>query len=252
MLSPPSGCAEAFFGGEADIALVPVGSFSSFPFSDFSDFDIVTSWCIGASGPVRTVVLVSDSPLTDIKRVWLDPHSMTSVRLAQVLAAKFWGISPRFVDFDWQSSAPLPPSGGRCEFADANSGEPTDAFVLIGDKVLENEGRFRYSWDLADEWERYTGLPFVFAVWVARKGVPEEVIVDLEDALTLGVERIYEAVIESDFADRPYAYEYLTKNIDYFFDAPKRRALERFLDECKSLADTALATTIPPTKTPMR
>jgi chorismate dehydratase len=78
----------------------------------------------------------------------------------------------------------------------------------------------------------------VFAVWVARKGVDAETIDALEDALTLGVERVYEAILESDFADRPYAYEYLTRNIDYFFDEAKRRALQRFLGQTPTKTHT--------------
>lgn len=218
LLSPPAGCTENFNSRKADIALVPVGGLEAI---QDKDFDIVTSWCIGASGPVRTVVMVSDVPPGRIRRIWLDSHSMTSVRLARLLAAERWKISPEYVDLQ--------------DFGVLENPAPGDAFVLIGDKVFENEGRFRYTWDLAEEWQKHTGLPFVFAVWVARKDVPAEEIDALEDALTMGVERVYEAILESDFADRPYAYDYLTRNIDYFFDGPKRRALEKFQNTGKNL-----------------
>lgn len=203
LLSPPAGCAEAFSRGEADIALVPVGALGG-----LADYDVVTDWCIGAAGPVRTVVMVSDVPMAQIERVWMDDHSMTSVKLAQILAKRYWKISPKFY------------GGERDE---------NDAAVLIGDKVFEAEGRFGYSWDLASEWIACSGLPMVFAVWVARKGVAEDALTKLDTALTLGVERVYEAIEDSEFKDREYAYDYLTRNIDYFFDQPKRRALEKFL-----------------------
>ena len=214
LLSPPNGCAEAFDSRRADIALVPVGGL---PKIKDPDFDIVTSWCIGADGPVRTVVLVSDSPLKAIKRILLDSHSNTSVALARILAAKHWHISPEWAQLDDYSLLDTPQEG--------------DAFVLIGDKVFEHEGRFAHTRDLAEEWQKQTGLPFVFAVWVARKSVPNDVIDALEEALTLGMERIYESILESDYADRPYAYEYLTRNIDFFFDEQKRKALQRFWDD---------------------
>lgn len=213
LLSPPSGCAQAFNSRKADIALIPVGGLAEI--AD-RDFDIVTSWCIGAEGPVRTVVMTSDTPLKEIKRVWLDSHSMTSVRLAKILAAQYWQIAPEWMELTDYSVLDRPQQG--------------DAFVLIGDKVFENEGRFANTWDLAEEWRGHTGLPFVFAVWVARKSVPEETLAALEDALTLGVERIYEAILDSPYADCEYAYDYLTRNIDYIFDGQKRRALERFWD----------------------
>jgi chorismate dehydratase len=214
LLSPPAGCAEAFDSRAADIALIPVGGLTSLT---GDDFDIVTSWCIGADGSVRTVVLVSNSPLKEIRRVWLDGHSRTSVALARVLAAKRWHITPEWMPLD--------------DYSVLDGPAPGDAFVLIGDKVFEHEGEFANTWDLASEWQAHTGMPFVFAVWVARKSVPGNVIDALENALTLGVERVYEAILESDFVDRPYAYEYLTGNIDYFFDEQKRMALQRFWDE---------------------
>ncbi len=219
LLSPPGGCTEAFDERRADVALVPVGGL---PKIKDPDFDIVTSWCIGAEGPVRTVVMVSNSPLKAIRRVWLDSHSHTSVELVRHLSAAYWRISPQWVHLDDYSVLENPAEG--------------DAFVLIGDKVFDNEGRFANSWDMADEWVKYAKLPFVFAVWVARKSVPAETLAALEDALTLGVERIYESILESDYADRPYAYEYLTRNIDYFFDEQKRRGLDRFRDELPGAA----------------
>ncbi len=214
LLSPPGGCTEAFDERRADIALIPAGGL---PRIKDPDFDIVTSWCIGAEGPVRTVVMMSDSPLKAIRRVWLDSHSNTSVALARILAARHWHIAPEWVALDDFSHLARPAEG--------------DAFVLIGDKVFAQEGRFAHTWDLATEWLKYEKLPFVFAVWVARRSVPADTIAALENALTLGVERIYEAILESDHADRPYAYEYLTRNIDYFFDEQKRRGLQKFWDE---------------------
>ncbi len=224
LLSPPSGCTEAFDERRADIALVPIGGL---PMIKDPDFDIVTSWCIGADGPVRTVVMVSDVPLKAVRRVWLDGHSHTSVALARMLAARYWKIAPEWVAMEDYSVLDGPREGA----ADACFSRKEDAFVLIGDKVFDHEGRFAHTWDLSEEWRRHTGLPFVFAVWVARKSVPAETLAALESALTVGVERIYESILESDYAARPYAYEYLTRNIDYLFDEKKRQALQRFWDE---------------------
>jgi chorismate dehydratase len=213
LLSPPSGCADAFNERRADVALVPVGAL---PRIKDNDYNIVTTWCIGAEGPVRTVVVMSDAPLGEIRRVWLDGHSNTSVELARRLAKDLWKISP-----EW---------AGLTDYSVVENPAPGDAFVLIGDKVFDYEGRFAHTWDLAVEWQKLTGLPFVFAMWVARESVPAETIDALENALTLGVERVYEAIVESEYADRPYAYEYLTRNIDYQLDGAKRRGLQKFRD----------------------
>jgi hypothetical protein len=103
-----------------------------------------------------------------------------------------------------------------------------DAFLLIGDKVFDNEGTFRYSYDLAEAWQGATKLPFCFAVWVARKGTPYSVIDSLQRALTFGIEHTYEAILEYGYGDREYAYEYLTHNIDFLFDEQKHKALQKF------------------------
>jgi chorismate dehydratase len=213
LLSPPSGCAAAFDSHKADIALVPVGGLSTIK---DTDFDIVSTFCIGADNAVRTVVVMSNDPLSQIKRVWLDSHSLTSARLVKFLAAKRWKIKPEWAELT--------------DYSILDNPAPGDAFLLIGDKVFDNEGRFAHTWDLATEWEAATGLPIVFAVWVARKSVSAETLAALEDAFTLGVERIYESILESDYADRAYAYEYLTHNIDFLFDEQKRMALQKFWD----------------------
>ena len=72
LLSPPRGCAEALRDGKADLALIPVAAIPG-----ISDLRIVTPYCIGASGPVRTVVLASADPLENIDTVYLDSHSLT-------------------------------------------------------------------------------------------------------------------------------------------------------------------------------
>jgi len=209
LLSPPRGCASLLRDGGAEIALIPVAAVPSIP-----DIRIVTPFCIGASRSVRTVVLAADSPLDRLDTIYLDSHSLTSVRLVRILASKLWGIRP-----EWKELK---------DFSALNAPQPRTGYLIIGDKVFDHEDEFIYSYDLAAEWREATGLPFAFAVWVARKGTPYEVTDALEEALTFGVERIYEAVQQSDYRDRPYAYDYLTRNIDFLFDNEKRKALQKF------------------------
>lgn len=212
LLSPPSGCAAAFNNHSADIALLPVGALLSIP-----DAKIITDYCIGASGPVRTVVLVSNCALHDIRRIWLDSHSITSALLTRILAANHWKITPEFSQLT--------------DYAQVDASEAGDAFLLIGDKVFDYEGRFSKSWDLAVEWRAMTGLPFVFAVWVARATVPDSTIAALHDALGYGTAHIREAIGRYGHSGKPYAYDYLTRNIDYVFDSQKHRALSLYWDE---------------------
>ena len=211
LLAPPATCYQNFIEGKADIALMPAAMVPS-----LHDVDIVTDYCIGASGKVRTVVVVGNTPIKQVKRIWLDTHSKTSVQLCGYLAKNLWHIEP-----EWLSLS---------DYEVLNHAEKGDAFLLIGDKVFDHEGRFTYSYDLAEEWSKATNAPFTFAVWVARKGLPYEIHDELQNAFTYGVEHIYEAIIESDYADKGYAYEYLTENIDFLFDIQKYNELKKFWD----------------------
>ena len=211
LLAPPATCYQNFVEGKADIALMPVAMVPS-----LLDAEVITDYCIGAVGKVRTVVLMSNSPISKVRRILLDAHSKTSVQLCGYLAKNLWKIEPEWV--------------ALADYEQLDHAEEGDAFLLIGDKVFEQEGKFAYTYDLAEEWQKATKMPFTFAVWVARKGVAYEVRDELQAAFTYGVEHIYEAILESDYADKEYAYEYLTENIDFLFDIQKHNALKKFWD----------------------
>ena len=213
-LAPPADCARNYIEGRADIALLPAAVVPT-----LQETNIITDYCIGAVGAVRTVVVMSNEPITSAKRIWLDAHSRTSVQLCGYLAKHKWHIEP-----DWLHMA---------DYARMEHPEPGDAFLVIGDKVFGYEGRFAYSYDLAIEWREVTKLPFAFAVWVARKGVPYEVTDELQHALTFGIEHTWEAVTESSYMGTDNgltAYDYLTRNIDFILDEEKHRALKKFWD----------------------
>ena len=214
LLAPPADCARNYIEGRADIALLPAAVVPQ-----LTDTNIITDYCIGAVGAVRTVTVMSNTPIERVKRIWLDPHSRTSVQLCGYLAQNKWRIAP-----EWLALS---------DYTQTERAVEGDAFLLIGDKVFDYEGRFRYTYDLAVEWREATQLPFAFAVWVARKGVSLEVTDALQHALTYGVEHIWEAVSESNYmgADGGLtAYDYLTRNIDFILDEEKHRALKKFWD----------------------
>ncbi len=212
LLAPPAQCTAHYEAGEADIALVPAAAVPR-----LKSAEIITDYCLGAVGPVRSVILFSTVPVGQVQRIFLDPHSQTSVQLTGYLALHHWGINPAWYTLD--------------DYDQVDHAQPGDAFLLIGDKVFDREGCLPYAYDLAEEWQAATDHPFAFALWVARKGTPYEVIEQLEHALTFGVEHIYEAIVEAGFDRKPYdAYDYLTRNIDFLFDNQKRHALQTFWD----------------------
>ncbi|MFI3277607.1 MAG: menaquinone biosynthesis protein [Rikenellaceae bacterium] len=222
LLSPPSECLRNYIDHKVDIALLPVAAVPH-----LEDTQIISDYCIGSQGAVRSVVIVSDDPITSLTRIWLDPHSKTSVQLAGYLAENHWHISPEWVALD--------------DYSRLNDSRDGEGFLLIGDKVFEHEGEFEYSYDLSAEWAESTSMPFTFAVWVARKGTPEQTIDSLNEALTFGIEHTFESILEyrADGCEVDY-YEYLTENIDFIFDGEKRRALQKFWDAGIKIAPKTL------------
>ncbi|MFR9565699.1 MAG: MqnA/MqnD/SBP family protein, partial [Rikenellaceae bacterium] len=123
LLSPPSECLRNYIDHKVDIALLPVAAVPH-----LEDTQIISDYCIGSQGAVRSVVIVSDDPITSLTRIWLDPHSKTSVQLAGYLAENHWHISPEWVALD--------------DYSRLNDSRDGEGFLLIGDKVFEHEGEF--------------------------------------------------------------------------------------------------------------
>ena len=216
-LDVPSLCAEKLRNHEVDIALVPAGAIP-----EMKDAEIIPGYCIGAVRQVRTVLLLSRKPLEEISTIHLDFDSKTSVRLVKVLVDKFWKISPGWVNLG-RGMAEHPVS--------------IDSLVAIGDKTFDLVNNFPYVYDLAEEWIRYTELPFVFAVWMAQKDVPAEMVGKLNAALEFGITHRQDAVAyyKSKIPAGIDALEYLTKNISFELDMQKQKGLELFLTYLKEL-----------------
>lgn len=206
ILCPPAECADALIDGRADIALIPVAEIRNVP-----NAEIITDFCISATGRVETVALLSNTPIDNIHTIYLDAHSRTSVQLVRILAREHWGITPRYID-DLPSDL-----------------LPGEAMVAIGDKVFEIENRFTQKTDLAQHWQEMTGLPFVFAVWVARIGVDKQLITQLNAALAIGVDSIPMAVPWD--KNRERNLRYLTENIEFRLSEDKHKAIHLFLSK---------------------
>ncbi len=210
-LDVPSVCAENFKAGKADIALVPAGALP-----ELTDYKYVSDFCIGAVNPVRTVLLLSKKPLDQISKVYLDFDSRTSVELVKVLARHYWQINP-----EWKN----------LKSGQSSSGQDLESLVAIGDKTFEISHHFPYVYDLAEAWIDFTGLPFVFAVWISRSQITALVEEQFNRALLYGINHKRECL--DYFIDKLPAgidcLSYLEDNISYKFDAKKKQGVERFL-----------------------
>jgi chorismate dehydratase len=217
MLDIPSECARKLLQDEADIGLVPVAVIPQ-----LKDFEIIGKTCIGAIGKVASVLLCSDVPLHEIEKVFLDFHSRTSVTLVQVLSKHFWEITPVFI---------------QAPDDYINHIQNKTAGVIIGDRTFNLQKDFRYIYDLSEEWQKFTGLPFVFAAWVGRKGIDAQVLTAFEEALQLGLKEKNIVIKDCQrlFGDSFDVAHYLNLNIQYELDEEKTKGMRIFFDYLKSL-----------------
>lgn len=210
----PSDCAAKLISGKVDIGLIPVAALPS-----LKESHILSDYCIGANGNVRTVLLLSNCPLADIHTIYLDYRSRSSVTLIKVLARYSWKR-----DFRWINTSK------GFDFLNIGLNE---GVVLIGDQCFEYENSFRYKVDLAFAWKEYSGLPFVFAAWVSNKIIENKFLDEFNNAMKLGVNNI-DAVVEKFGQTGTITGEilknYLLKNIDFNFNPEKKEALKLFLE----------------------
>ena len=149
-LDYPSRLADDLASGALDVALIP-----SIEYFRGHNYEIISDACVAAHGPVLSVKLYSRVPWGEVKSLALDEGSRTSATLARILLAERHGVFPKL--------EPLP-LDHRTQDSSA------DAILLIGDRAISPpHEKFLGTWDLGEEWFEWTGLPFVFAMWVGRK-----------------------------------------------------------------------------------
>jgi chorismate dehydratase len=215
----PAECAKKLASGKVDIGLVPIAAIP-----DIQNAQIISNYCIGASGPVRSVILASEVELNNISKIILDPNSRTSIMLVKILAREFWQKKFNYID-------------GKPGF-EVSDIKGSTAGVVIGDKVFAIENKYQYCYDLASEWGKFTGLPFVFAAWVANKPIDKKYLDAFNDAILFGISNTKKAVEEHETSvnisktDLEY---YLMNNIDYILDDKKNNAIELYYEKMKKI-----------------
>jgi chorismate dehydratase len=212
-LDYPSRLADDLEAGRLDVALVPSIEVLRHP-----NYEIVSDACVATRGPVMSVKLYSRVPFGLIRTLALDAGSRTSAALVRIMLRERYGVTPRLEPF------PLDQSPATIR---------SDAFLMIGDRAMhEPEAPYVAVWDLGEEWLRWSGLPFVFAVWAARAGTELSAVEEvLGRARDLGVERA--AAIAKREApllglSEATAYNYLTKNLHFRIGSAERTGLRLF------------------------
>jgi len=150
-LNLPSRLAEDLAADRLDVALVPSIEFlRGIP----AGYRVVSNAAIACRGPVWSVRLMSRVPMAKIRTLALDDGSRTSAAMTRILLAEQFGITPETVPLAMEQDP------------DSTS---TDAVLVIGDRAMHPpSGIYEEIWDLGERWCAWTGLPFLFAMWVAR------------------------------------------------------------------------------------
>lgn len=240
----PSECAEALRRGDVDVAIIP-----AIEYQRMENLVALPGMAVAANGDVRSILVVSKTPIERAKRIALDTSSRSSAALVRLLAAEHWHIQPEFTD-----AAPDAPA----MLGDA------DAALVIGDPALRIAVKMDYLaekkpgeggccqgdaedlpvpgypaifvYDVAYQWREMTGKPCVLAIWAGRKEkITPEVVADFQASKQFGLERIEEiaeaAAIKLDLP--PSSLEsYLRHNIDFSLGDENLGGLKLYYEKC--------------------
>ena len=242
----PSQCAEDLRAGRADVGIIP-----SIEYQRMEDVVALPGMAIAAKNEVRSLLVISKTPIEMAQSVALDTNSRSTVALARILCRRHWNISPEFIDMAPVAEQML---------------ERADAAVLIGDPALrvrlmvdalqakvpgtagccccgdeDNEHPVKgietlFVYDVAQQWREMTGLPSVLAIWVARRGaVTPEMLADFQASRDYGLSHTSDiaegAALKLNLPPRELE-RYLTENIDYSLDDENLAGLRLYYEEC--------------------
>lgn len=207
-MAHPSRLAELLEAGALDAALVSVTEVLQ-----HDGYDVLDGIAIASLGEVKSVLLAHRQPLEELREVYCDAASRTSVNLLKVLLAER-GLTPEF------------PVLGSHEEAAAH-----EAVMLIGDQAIEfsRAGHPHQIWDLGAAWYELTGLPFVYAVWALRRATDTSAIRRLlREARDFGMDTLEHIIRNRTDFDLDFRKDYLGWHVHYHLGVDERRGLALF------------------------
>ena len=218
VLDLPSRLADGLTTADLDVALIPSVEF----LRGGEELAILSNACIACRGKVRSVRLLFRCPPRQVKTLALDEGSRTSAVLAQVLLHERFGIRPKLLPL------PIEADYEPC---------PADAVLVIGDRAMRiDSGLYAADWDLGQHWWDWTGLPFVFAMWVFRQSslsLDQRAAIGraLEDARDGGVQQVA-AIAAAEAPGHRLSVEdcvsYFTRQLHFTLGTEERAGLDLF------------------------
>ncbi len=212
----PSICADLVREKKANIGILPVIEIAR------QGLEVFPGACIASDGPVRSILLFSKVPLSQIKSLACDRGSRTSVMLARVILRQVHGVDPML----------LPPSAPELQTMLAAA----DAALIIGDPALAIEPEaLPYFWvDLGEQWRNLTGLPMVFAAWAAtNRWITPRLEKAFISSLQSGMANL-DLIVAEQSRERGFGEdlirEYLTKNIVFKLGPREFEGMRTFLN----------------------
>lgn len=215
-LDYPANLVKMLSSGQIDVGLVPVGALPL-----LKNHQILSEYGIATSGTVASVAVFSEVPMEQIENIILDYQSRTSVLLCRLLFKEHWKKKVRFIEAKDESY--LDQIGGNT------------AGLIIGDRALMNRSRFAHIFDLGEGWKEMTGLPFVFAVWVAGQSWDKNDEPFFSNAIASGLEKIDEIADNHQVGFYDLRH-YFMQNIQFKLDEKMKQSIELFLEKVEQLA----------------
>jgi len=212
-LDYPSRLADDLADGTLDVALIPSVECLRNP-----EYEVISNACVATRGDVMSVKLYSRVSPGSIRTLALDEGSRTSAALVQTYLSHKYGVEP--------DVRPLPLDADNLD-SDA------DAVLIIGDRAMHApREQFHTVWDMGHQWRDWTGLPFVFAVWAARPGIPiGQLETELAAARDRGVEHIVQIAAEEAGPLKlsvETATNYLKQNLHFHLGPAERHGFQLF------------------------
>jgi len=223
VFATPARLAEMLRRDELDAALVSITEVLL-----HDRYDILDGIAIASLGEVYSVFLAHQKPLAEVKEIFCDTASLTSVNLLKVLLAER-GLKPEFKPLENYAAAP-----------------EKDFVLLIGDAAIafQRAPHTHAIFDLGAAWLELTGLPFVYAVWALRRGVENaELRGELRSSKRFGLETLDQIIATRTEFDEDFRRDYFEWHIQYHLGEDEKRAIEKF---CALLRQHGLGPVFPP------